>query len=47
MAETLEDIKRVHEIANELKELGLPQKMVDRIHQWANGEKKRLRDESR
>jgi hypothetical protein len=47
MVQTAEDVKRVHAIANELKELGIPQKTVDKIHQWANEEKKRLRDEAR
>jgi hypothetical protein len=47
MVKTLDDVKRVHEIADHLRELGIPEKTVDRIHQWANGEKKRLRDEAR
>jgi hypothetical protein len=47
MVKTLEDVKQVHEIANRLRELGVPEKIVERIHQWANEEKKRLRDEAR
>ena len=47
MVQTAEDVERVHKIADRLKELGVPQKIVDRIHRWANEEKKRLRDEAR
>jgi len=47
MVKTLEDVEQVHAIANRLKELGIPQKTVDKIHQWANEEQKRLRDEAR
>lgn len=47
MVKTIEDIKRVHEIASHLQELGVPQKTVDGIHRWANNEAKRLRDEAR
>jgi len=47
MVKTAEDVERIHEIANELKELGLPQKTIDSIHRWANEEKKRLRNEAR
>jgi hypothetical protein len=46
MVQTPEDVERVHEIANQLKELGAPQKTVDRVHHWANDEKKRLRDKA-
>jgi hypothetical protein len=47
MVKTLEDVKQVHEIANRLTELGIPRKATDRIHQWANKEQKRLRNEAR
>jgi hypothetical protein len=47
MAKTKEDIERIHAIASELQQLGLPQKITDRIHRWANEDAKRLRDEAR
>lgn len=47
MVKTKEDVKHIHEMASELEQLGVPQKTIDRIHQWANQEAKRLRDESR
>jgi len=47
MAKKLEDIERVREIASRLEELGIPQKLVDRIYRWANKEQKRIRDEAR
>lgn len=44
---TPEEIKEVREMASRLEQLGLPQKMVDRIRIWVKGEAKRLRDEAR
>jgi hypothetical protein len=47
MVKAKEDVERIHEIASELAKMGLPQKTVSRIHQWANQEARRLRDEAR
>jgi len=46
MAKTLEDVKRVREIANRLDELGIPQKITNKIRRWANEEAKRIRNEA-
>jgi hypothetical protein len=47
MIKTREEIKEVREMAVRLQVLGLPQKMVDKICQWAREEARRLRDEAR
>jgi hypothetical protein len=47
MIKTSEEIKQVREMASQLQELGLPQKLVDKIRIWAREEGKRLRDEAR
>jgi hypothetical protein len=47
MIKTREEIKQVRELAAQLQQLGLPQKLVDKIHQWAKEQAKRLRDEAR
>lgn len=47
MLKTLEEIQEVRGMASRLEELGAPQKPVDKIRQWLNKEKKRVRDEAR
>jgi hypothetical protein len=47
MIKTSEEIKQVREMASQLQELGLPQKLVDKIRIWARQQANRLRDEAR
>lgn len=47
MIKTREEIKEVREMATRLEQLGLPQKLADKVRTWARGEGKRLRDEAR
>jgi hypothetical protein len=47
MIKTPEEIKQVREMASQLQQLGLPQKLVDKICMWAKEEARRLRDEAR
>jgi len=47
MIKTPEEIKEVRDMASQLQQLGLPQKLVDRIRIWAREEARRLRDEAR
>jgi len=47
MIKTPEEIKEVRDMASQLQQFGLPQKLVDKIHIWAREEEKRLRDEAR
>lgn len=47
MVKTLEDVEEVRGIASRLEEIGVPQKMIDRIRKWVRGEAKRLRNEAR
>jgi len=47
MIKTLEEAKQVREMASQLQQLGLPQKIVDKIRTWVKEEAKRLRDEAR
>jgi hypothetical protein len=47
MIKTVEDVQQVREMASQLEQLGLPQKIVDKIRIWVKGEAKRLRDEAR
>jgi hypothetical protein len=47
MIKTPEEVKQVREMASQLEQLGLPQKIVDKIRIWAREQAKRLRDEAR
>jgi hypothetical protein len=47
MISTPEEIKEVRDMASHLQQLGLPEKLVDKIRIWARQEAKRLRDEAR
>jgi len=47
MCETIEDVKRVRQIASRLDKLGIPRRTTDKIRRWANSEAKRIRNEAR
>lgn len=47
MIKTVEEINEVREMAVRLEELRAPRKAIDKIRQWVNQEKKRVRDEAR